>query len=535
MRSAVITIMTSKPNRYVLAIDLGSGGPKVGVVDEQGNILASAAERTRTLFLPGGGAEQDPNEWWQAVSTAAKKAIHASLASSESIQAVSCTTQWSVIVPVDQNGEALMNAVHWLDTRGAPYNQQVTRGFPSVEGYGLVKLIKWVQRSGFPPTLSGIDALGHILFIKSERPEIYARTDKFLEPMDYLNLRLTGRAAGTLCTVYPMLLTDIRKPDLRQYDPWALRTSGVDPAKLPELLPVDGVVGQVLPSVAQEWGISPQAQVFCSANDNNTSAIGSGAVADYESVAILGTSGYLAGHVPYKKTDIFNTLATIPSPLPGKYLIMAETGNTGKNLEAFLSNWVYPEDFLSLGGMPPDAFERFNAAAGSTPPGSRGLLYLPWLNGSLSPKMDYRVRGGFLNLSYQTERAQMARAVLEGVSYNWRWLVEAVQKFTGRGFTSLRLGGGGAQSEVWAQIMADVLGIPMHQLDEPRLVNVRGAAFLALDRLGWLPLPESPSRVKINHIFEPRPEHRDVYNRSYAQFRASYQRINPIFHALNPA
>jgi len=83
--------------------------------------------------------------------------------------------------------------------------------------------------------------------------------------------------------------------------------------------------------------------------------------------------------------------------------------------------------------------------------------------------------------------------------------------------------------------MADVLGIPMHQLAEPRLVNVRGAAFLALDRLGWLPLLESPSRVKITHIFEPRPEHRDVYNRSYAQFRASYQRINPIFHALNPA
>jgi xylulokinase len=527
--------MAVKSNRYVLAIDLGSGGPKVGVVDEQGNVLASAAERTRTIFLPNGGAEQDPHEWWRAISTAAKNAIHASQAPPESIQAVSCTTQWSVIVPVDQNGEALMNAVHWLDTRGALYNQQVTRGFPSVEGYGLVKLIKWVQRSGFPPTHSGVDALGHILFIKNEHPEIYARTHKFLEPMDYINLRLTGRMAGTLCTVYPMMLSDIRKPDLRQYDPWALHLSDVDPAKLPELLPVDGVVGTVLTSVAQDWGISPQAQVFCSANDNNTSAIGSGAVADYESVIILGTSGYLAGHVPSKKTDIFNALTTIPSPLPGRYLIMAELGNTGKNLEAFLYNWIYPDDPLSLGGLPPNAFDRFNTAAANAPPGSGGLLYLPWLNGSLSPKMDYRVRGGFLNLSYQTERAQMARAVLEGVSYNWRWLIEAVQKFIGRRFSSLRLGGGGAQSDVWAQIMADVLSIPMHQLAEPRLVNVRGAAFLALDRLGWLPLAESPARVKIAHIFEPRPEHGDLYNKLYTQFRASYKKINPIFHALNQA
>lgn len=525
--------MPSKSNRYVLAIDLGSGGPKVGVVDEQGVVCASAAERVETVFLPGGGAEQDPHAWWRAVSDAARKAVRASGAPKESIQAVLCTTQWSVIVPVGPDGSPLMNAVHWLDTRGAPYNQQVTRGFPAVEGYGLFKLIKWVQRSGFPPTHSGIDALGHILFIKYERPQIYAQTYKFLEPMDYLNLRLTGRIAASPCSVYPMLLTDIRRPDLLQYDPWALRVSGVDQEKLPELLPVDGVVGNVLPAVAQDWGISPQAQVFVSANDNHTAAIGSGAVADFESVVILGTSGYLAGHTPYKKTDIFNALTTIPSPLPGKYLIMAELGNTGKNLETFLANWVYPHDPLSLGDLPPDAFERFNAAAASAPPGSGGLLYLPWLNGSLSPSMDYRVRGGFINLSYQTERCQLARAVLEGVAYNWRWLLEAVQKFIGRRFQSLRLGGGGAQSDVWAQIMADVLKIEMRQLAEPRLTNVRGAAFLAMDRLGWLPLEQSPELVKFARVYQPDGARGELYDRLYTQFRACYRKINPIFHSLN--
>lgn len=525
--------MSAKIMRAVLAIDLGSGGPKVGVVDEQGDVLASAAERVETIFLPGGGAEQDPHEWWRAVSTAARRAIQACGVPPEGIQAVSCTTQWSVTVPVGADGSPLMNAVHWLDTRGARYNQQVTHGFPALEGYGLVKLVKWVQRSGFPPTHSGIDALGHILFIKNEYPDIYARTYKFLEPMDYLNLRLTGRIAASPCTVYPMLLTDIRRPDLLQYDPWALRVSGVDAEKLPELLPVDGMVGVVLPSLAEEWGISPRAQVFVSANDNHTAAIGSGAVADYESVIILGTSGYLAGHVPYKKTDIFNALTTIPSPLPGKYLIMAELGNTGKNLETFLANWVYPQDPLSLGSLPPDAFERFNAAAAIAPPGSGGVLYLPWLNGSLAPSMDYRIRGGFINLSYQTERCQLARAVLEGIAFNWRWLLEAVQKFIGRRFQSLRLGGGGAQSDLWAQIMADVLQIEMRQLAEPRLTNVRGAAFLALDRLGWLPLPECPSRVKIARVYQPNLERRALYDGLYRQFRACYRKINPVFHQLN--
>jgi xylulokinase len=524
---------TNTHGRHILAIDLGTGGPKVGVVDATGRVVASASESTTTIFLPAGGAEQDPQEWWRAVCTAARRAIGASGITAEAIQAVSCTSQWSVVVPVDSNGEPLMNAVHWLDTRGAPYNQAITRGFPSVEGYALGKLIQWVRRTGFPPTHSGIDALGHLLFIQHERPEIYRQTDKFLEPMDYLNLRLTGRCAASLCTVFPFLLADIRDQATRSYDPTLLRLAGVDPQKLPELLPIDGQVGVVLPSVADDLGILRQAVVLVPANDNHTAAIGSGAVLDYDSVMILGTSGYLAGHMPYKKTDIFHALTTIPSPLWGKYLIMAELGNTGKVLESYLYNLVYPQDEFSLGSLPEDVFTRLDAIVSGVPPGSGGVLFLPWFNGSLSPEMDYQVRGGFLNISHHTRREHLSRAVLEGIALNWRWLVEAVQGFTGRVYTSLRLGGGGAQSAVWGQIMADVLGIPIHQLAEPRLANVRGAAFLALDRLGWLSMETVPQRVEIARVFEPLQQNRQVYNRLYKQFRACYKTLKPVFHALN--
>ena len=382
--------------KYILAIDLGTGGPKVGVVDAAGRVVASANESTTTHFLPGGGVEQDPHEWWQAVCTAARRAVRLSGVPTAEIQAVACTSQWSVVVPVDSQGEPLMNAVHWLDTRGAAYNQAITRGFPSVEGYALGKLIQWVRRTGFPPTHSGIDSLGHVLFIQHELPEIYRKTDKFLEPMDYLNLRLTGRCAGSLCTVFPFLLTDIRRPDELRYDPWLVKAAGVDPKKMPELLPVDGVVGGVLPCVADELGISRQALVLAPANDNHTAAIGSGAVLDYDSVLVLGTSGYLAGHMPYKKTDIFHALTTIPSPLAGKYLIMAELGNTGKVLDSFLYNLVYPQDGFNQAVLPEDVYACLDAVVAGVPAGSGGVLFLPWFNGSISPNMDYRARGGFL-------------------------------------------------------------------------------------------------------------------------------------------
>jgi xylulokinase len=520
---------------YVLAIDLGSGGPKVGVVDEAGRVVASAAERTTTLLLPAGGAEQDPHEWWQAVARAARRAIQTSGVDGGSIQAVSCTSQWSVIVPVGENAQPLMNAVHWLDMRGAPYNQAISGGFPAVEGYGLFKLLKWIRLAGMVPTHSGIDSLAHILYIKNARPEIYNETYKFLEPMDYLSLCLTGRFAASLCTVFPYILADIRDLENRAYDPWLLEIAGVDVDKLPELLPISGSVGQVRPVAADELGISREAQIFVPANDNQTAAIGSGAVKDYDSVIILGTSGYLAGHVPFKKTDVFQSLTTIPSPLPGKYLILAEMGNTGKVVETFLRQMVYPDDPFQTGEEPADEFDRFNRAAGTVGAGSGGTLFLPWFNGIIAPQADGFARGGFLNLSYQTTRAHMARAVLEGIAFSWRWMVEAVQGFTGRRFESLRLAGGGAQSDVWVQIMADVIGIPMQRIAQPRLVNVRGAAFLALNSLGHVSIQDSADRVEIDRVFEPNRTHKPLYDERYLQFRASYKNLRPVFRALNHA
>ncbi len=519
--------------KYVLAIDIGTGGPKVGLVDQEGRVASSASAAVQLFFLPDGGAEHDPAEWWSTITTCIRQVIRESGVAPAAIIAIAVTSMWSVTLPVDENGEPLMNVISWMDGRGAPYNNAVVKGFPNIQGYKLSTLLKYIDIAGFPPTLKGIDALGHMLFIKHARPDIYKRTYKFFEPMDYINMRLTGKFAATQNTVLPMMMVDNRRLDMQEYDPWLLKMGGIDREKLPDLLPIDGILGPITASIASELGLAPGTVVICGVNDNSSSAIGAGSIADSEPAAVMGTSGYLAAHVHHKKTDLNSSMATMPSAIKGRYLFWGELTNNGKVLDAYLKNLVFAQDGFDTGGVPTDMYERASQLALQAPPGSEGVLFLPWFNGTLSPGEDQYMRGGFLNLSHKTSRAHMTRAVFEGLSMNWRWLRGPSEKMIGRPIQYWRLTGGGALSDVWSQIMADVIGIPMHRQADPRNNNVVGVALLAFNRLGLIKLEDIPNMIKFDRIFEPDPSKRAIYDRMFAQFMASKDKIRPIFHALN--
>lgn len=526
--------MITKPvKRYILSIDLGSSDLKAALVGDDGQIVASAAEPTSTTLLPDGGAEQDPVEWWRNAKNAAKAVIGLAGIPSEKIIAVACDSQFSVVVPVDKTAKPLMGAVHWLDTRGGKYNRSAIRGFPSIEGYQIWKLMKWIRLTGLAPTRSGVDSMGHVLFIKNERPEIYRQTFKFLEPMDYLTARLSGKIVASQKTMFPFILTDNRVGKGGNYNDTLLRLAGLDREKFPDLIPNDGVVGSIDPSIAAELGLTPSTRVVAGVNDTNASLIGSGAVKDFEAIIYIGTTLYLSCHMPFKKTDLFHMMTALPCAFPGRYILLGEQGTGGKCVEFFLKNLLYDTDSFATTKKPKDVYERYNAVAESAPPGSGGVIFLPWLNGSVVPSENPHVRGGFINLSIDTRRSHLARSIMEGLAFNSRWTREPAEKMMERPFTKFLFSGGGALSDLWSQIHADVLGVPIHQVDEPLTSTARGTALLALMALGHLTIDKLPAMIPIKRIFEPDRSNKAIYDRMYTQYRNLFSKNKAIFKALN--
>lgn len=517
---------------YVLAIDLGSSGPKVVLVDDRAQIIARTTGSVSTLLTPDGGGEQNPDDWWQATTTCVRQLLAQAGVDRKRIVAVSCASQWSVTVPVDREGRHLMNAVHWTDSRGAVHARRVMDGWIKVSGYGLRPLLKWIKLTGGAPADSGADALSHILFIRHERPDIYQRAYKLLEPMDYLNFRLTGRAVASYATVFPYLLTDNRDNTRVRYDDRLIAHCGLDRDKLPDLLPVGSLLGTIRPEAAEAWDLDPATQVVGGTPDSQAAAIGSGAVRDFEAHTCVGTTAWLSCHVPFKKTNLFNYLATMPSAIHGRNMVTAEQGPAGRCLAAFVDQWLFPPDALTPQGAPADVYQRIEYLVRSVPAGSEGLLFLPWLNGAGPPSGDSSLRGGFLNQTLRTTRAHALRAVMEGVAFNLRWLREGVERFVGRKFDSLNLIGRCSRSDTWCQILADVLDRPVHRMRDPEMATSRGAALVALVALGRVSVAEIPTIVQRDVTFTPRAEYRQLYAQLFSELLSSYKANKPIFRRL---
>jgi xylulokinase len=226
-------------------------------------------------------------------------------------------------------------------------------------------------------------------------------------------------------------------------------------------------------------------------------------------------------------------MTSLPSPFTSRYYLLGEQGTGGRCIEVYLKNIIYPDDEFKTGPKPDDAYERFNEMASRAPAGSDGVLFLPWLNGSFVPAEEPNMRGGFMNLSLKTERSHLTRAIMEGVAYNNRWTMEAAEKFIGRPIQHFRFSGGGALSDVWSQIHADVLGVPIHQIEDPVNATVRGTAMLALITLGYRSVEDISSFVTIKKVFEPDTSNRGIYDKMYTQYREIFKRNKKVFDALN--
>ncbi len=501
----------------LLTIDLGTSVIKVALFSAEGELLGWVAESHAPQFIGTTGAEQNPECWWHLITKAVHRLWDAVSIPPESVQGIACTSQWSGTVPVDRAGNPIRNAIIWLDSRGAPYIHELIGGFPSIEGYRIDKLWTWLHLTGGAPGKSGKDSLAHILYLKYAEPRLYAETFKFLEPKDYLNLRLTGHFASSYETVTLLWATDNRNLERVDYHPKLLRLTGLNREQLPDLYPSTTILGTVRPKVAEEWGIPRTAQVVIGTPDLHASAIGSGGIDDFQAYMTLSTSSWISCHVRFKKTDILHNIATLPSAVPRRYFIANEQESAGVCL-TFLRDLMFDS-----GESSPNPYACMDALASEVPAGSEGLLFTPWLYGERTPVENHAIRGGFHRVSLNHRKGHFVRAVLEGVALNARWLLRYVERMAGRRLEPIRLIGGGARSDLWCQIVADVLQREVWQIEDPQSATVRGVALLGLVSLGWSDWKTLTRTTPVRQVYRPNPALAPLYEELFREFLARYR------------
>ena len=523
----------SPADLYTLAVDLGTSGCKTALVSLQGRVVAWAFTPVETRILPGAGAEQDPQDWWQAFITSARQAISGAGVPRDRIVAVCCSTQGEGTIAVDSAGHPLLPALTWMDMRGSALIRRHASGWPNLAGYGALKLQRWLRLCGGAPNLSGKDPAAHMLWVRDKHPEVYARTHKFLNVLDYMNLRLTGRGVATSDSILTSWVTDNRRLDAIRYDARLVAASGIEADKFPELVRCTDVIGSVLPEVAAATGLAPGTQVVAGSIDNTAAAIGAGTLVDGQAHLYLGTSSWIGAHVPYKRTDVRAGIASVPCALPDKYLMVAMQTNAGSNLSFLKEKLLFHPDELRSGDAPEHVYEIVDRIAERVPAGADGLVYLPWLMGERTPVEDRSLRAGLFNLSLAHSRETLVRAFFEGVALNTRWMREPVERFLGQPLDELTVLGGGATSAIWCQIFADVLGVAIHQLETPMQANALGAATLAFVGLGHLDFATAARQTRHRRSFEPIEAHQPVYDQRFATFTELHRRLAPLYRRLN--
>lgn len=527
----------------VLAYDVGTSGVKTCLYNA-GSELTLVNSRLGTYgltILPGGGAEQDPEEWWNAIATTTQELQAENPEEMSQVEAISFCSQMQALVLVDQNGSHLRPAMSYMDQRAGTQKHQGLETGLKISGMNAKKLLSSLYRTS-AVSASVKDPMWKYLWVRDNEPEVFAKVYKWLDVKEYLIGRLTGRFVMSIDSAFATLLLDVRAKE----PAWATKLAqsfGVNPAHLAEIVPSSAAVGTLLPDVASQLGLPESAIVYAGGGDASLIGVGAGACAVAATHVYWGTSGWVSTVTDKRVVDVNSMIATVDGADPGKYNYFAELETAGKCFE-----WVrrhLAEDeinvYLSHNDQATDLeteytslYEYLSDVIDDAPAGSGGVIFAPWLHGNRCPFEDSNARAMFFNISLGTGKTELLRSVLEGVCFHLRWLLETEAKKIPTSAT-VRFVGGGALSPVTSQILADVLGRTVETVEDPQNVGSVGATLVALVGAGQVKdlVDATAKLVKVKHHYLPNPAHREVYDRQYEVFKGLYKSNRQAFAALN--
>lgn len=519
--------------KYILAHDLGTSGNKAILISVHGKIKARVKEDYEIYFPQPGYAEQNPREWWTAICRATRRLLKESQVTPEDVVGITLSSQMQTLVPVGSNGEPLTNAMTWLDVRSAEIMHRKLWTPPRFMGYNIPKLLQFLNITGGCPGHTGKDQIGKILWIKEYLPDVFRQTAKFVDVKDFAIHEMTGEFVSSVDLATLWWLLDSRK-NRNQWSARLCKLAGISPDQLSEVKESGAIAGYLTNKAAESMGLNAGTPIIAGAGDIPAAALGSGAISEGELHVRIGTSGGVGGHFRKRKIDVAHYAGCIGSANPNEYYLgLAEQDTAGVCLEWIKDNIIYHEVQLKDENEGLEIYQIFDHLATEAPAGAEGLIFTPWIYGERCPLDDDTVRASLFNLGLNHTKYHIIRAVFEGIAFNLRWAMETLENLYSP-VSELRMVGGGAKSDIWCQIMADVTNRVIHQTADPHLVAAKGVALLASKTLGYIKSFEAiKDYIQVKNSYEPNPENRKLYDRHFKEFKNIYKQNKKWFRRMN--
>ncbi len=503
--------------RYVLGLDVGTTGAKVLLVDEQGRVAATASGEYALATPRPLWSEQNPEDWWAASSAAFKAALARAGVKANEIAAIGLTGQMHGLVLLDAGKSLLRPCILWNDQRTGAECEEITN---------LIGASRLVQLTA-NPVLPGFTA-PKLLWVKKHEPEIYSRIAHVLLPKDYVRFRLTGELASDVSDASGTSLFDVGR---RRWSEEMLTALGVERSWMPSVHESIETTGTISRRGGEESGLAEGTPVVAGAGDQAAGGVGCGVVKRGVISVTVGTSGVVFAHTDEVKVEAEGRLHAFCHAVPGAWHLMGVTLAAGGSLRWFRDT-LGPRESEIAARRGVDPYEVLMEEAAAAPPGSAGLLFLPYLSGERTPYADPHARGAFIGLTMRHARPHMIRSVIEGVAYSLRDCLELMRPLGVR-VDEVRAAGGGARSELWRAIIADVCNVELVTVTSTEGAPY-GAALLAGVGCGLFGSVADACRRGISVVsrISPRAAARDAYDQSYGLYRSLYAQLKPAFDEL---
>jgi len=488
-----------------LGIDIGTGGTRALLIDSRGVVRAGCTSLHEDMMMARPlWAEQRPENWWDAAVDAIRGVLaQAGVAGSE-VRSIGLSGQMHGLVLLDAEGAVIRPSLIWCDQRSQPQVDAVNAKV------GRETVLRHIAN----PVLTGF-TLPKLLWVRDHEPANFEKARKMLLPKDYVRYKLTGEYATEVSDASGTALFDVVN---RRWSFEMMDALGLDRSLVPECRESIEVSGAITAEIAALTGLAAGTPVVGGGGDQASSAVGNGIVMPGVVSCTLGTSGVVFAHMEQVAYDPAGRVHTFCHAVPGKWHVMGVTQGAGLSLQ-WLRNQLAP-------GTDYDAL---TAEASQSPAGAQGLFWLPYLMGERTPHLDATARGGWIGLTAKHTRADLIRAVIEGVSYSQRDCLDIVEGL-GVAVSSVRASGGGAKSAFWRQLLASVLNRRVVTL-ETQEGSAYGAALLALAGSGDGGSVEDVCKVAIRETdsVSPCPADAAVYQKGHGTYQALYPALRPIY------